>query len=264
METQHMQATWLITGCSSGFGRNLAETALEQGKQVIVTARTPETLEDLVRRFPKTAIAVHLDVTNDTSVAAAVKKCKPLSGCIDCRKCVERGVCVFDDRVNEFLGIAANYDGYVFGSPVHWGAAGGSITSFMDRVVFAYFCGGGRRFQHKPAACVVSARREGTTASLDQMHKYFSLMQMPSSRPVTGMRYTAQIQTKCARTRKECRICGILVGTWRGCSPALMPERELQSLCRSRSQSFLPTSSASCQYSRGRKLTPHRLKSVGC
>ena len=45
---------------------------------------------------------------------------KPLSGCIDCRKCVERGVCVFDDRVNEFLGIAANYDGYVFGSPVHW------------------------------------------------------------------------------------------------------------------------------------------------
>ena len=133
METQHMQATWLITGCSSGFGRNLAETALEQGKQVIVTARTPETLEDLVRRFPKTAIAVHLDVTNDTSVAAAVKKSKPLSGCIDCRKCVERGVCVFDDRVNEFLGIAANYDGYVFGSPVHWGAAGAWLFSQYSR-----------------------------------------------------------------------------------------------------------------------------------
>lgn len=104
---------------------------------------------------------------------------KPLSGCIDCRKCAERGICVFNDCVNEFLGIAASYDGYVFGSPVHWGAAGGAITSFMNRAFFADFCGGGNRFLRKPAACVVSARRAGTTASLDQMHKYFSLMQMP-------------------------------------------------------------------------------------
>lgn len=52
---------------------------------------------------------------------------KPRSGCIDCRKCVERGVCVFDDQVNAFLGVAGSYDGYVFGSPVHWGAAGVAI-----------------------------------------------------------------------------------------------------------------------------------------
>ncbi|HJA76078.1 MAG TPA: SDR family NAD(P)-dependent oxidoreductase [Candidatus Desulfovibrio gallistercoris] len=83
MAIQHTQATWLITGCSSGFGRNLAETALEQGKQVIVTARTPETLEDLVRRFPETAIAVRLDVTDDASVAAAVKKGMQRFGAID-------------------------------------------------------------------------------------------------------------------------------------------------------------------------------------
>lgn len=113
---------------------------------------------------------------------------KPLSGCIDCRKCAERGICVFDDRVNAFLGVAGGYDGYVFGSPVHWGAAGGAMTSFMDRAFFADFCGDGRRFRHKPAACVVSARREGTTASLDQMHKYFSLMQMPI---VTGRYWNA-------------------------------------------------------------------------
>lgn len=71
METQNTQETWLITGCSSGFGKNLAETALEQGKQVIATARTPETLKELVRRFPKTALATRLDVTDDASVAAA-------------------------------------------------------------------------------------------------------------------------------------------------------------------------------------------------
>lgn len=83
MEIQDTQKIWLITGCSSGFGRRLAETALEQGKQVIATARTPETLEDLVRRFPKTAIAVHLDVTDDASVAAAVKKGLQCFGAID-------------------------------------------------------------------------------------------------------------------------------------------------------------------------------------
>lgn len=74
METQNTQETWLITGCSSGFGKNLAETALEQGKQVIATARTPETLKELVRHFPKTALATRLDVTDDASVAAAVEQ----------------------------------------------------------------------------------------------------------------------------------------------------------------------------------------------
>ena len=83
METQNTQETWLITGCSSGFGKNLAETALEQGKQVIATARTPETLKKLVRRFPKTALATRLDVTDDASVAAAVEQGINYFGTID-------------------------------------------------------------------------------------------------------------------------------------------------------------------------------------
>ena len=44
---------------------------------------------------------------------------KPLSGCIACKTCVKKGVCVFDDTVNAFLGIAKGYDGYIFGTPVH-------------------------------------------------------------------------------------------------------------------------------------------------
>ena len=104
---------------------------------------------------------------------------KPLSGCIACKTCVKKGVCVFDDTVNECLGIAKGYDGYIFGTPVHWGAASGGITSFLDRVFYADFCGGGNRFLLKPAACVISARRAGTTATWDQMNKYFGLMQMP-------------------------------------------------------------------------------------
>lgn len=54
---------------------------------------------------------------------------KPLAGCIACKKCFTLGKCIFQDRVNEFLEIAGNFDGYVFGSPVHWAAAGGAITS---------------------------------------------------------------------------------------------------------------------------------------
>lgn len=81
--------------------------------------------------------------------------------------------------MNEFLEIAGDYDGFVFGTPVHWGGAGGAITSFMDRVFYADLNGGGDRFRLKPAAAVISARRAGTTTTWDQVNKYFGLMQMP-------------------------------------------------------------------------------------
>ena len=104
---------------------------------------------------------------------------KPLSGCIACKACVEKHNCVFDDTVNEFLDIADNYDGFIFGTPVHWSAASGALTSFMDRVFYADMCGGGNRFLLKPAATVISTRSAGTTATWDQLNKYFGLMQMP-------------------------------------------------------------------------------------
>ena len=104
---------------------------------------------------------------------------KPLSGCIACKSCIQKNRCVFDDTVNEFLELAGDYDGFVFGTPVHWGGAAGAITSFLDRVFYADLNGGGNRFLLKPAAAVMSARRAGTTATWDQMNKYFGLRQMP-------------------------------------------------------------------------------------
>ena len=104
---------------------------------------------------------------------------KALSGCIACKKCQGTGKCVFNDSVNEFLEIAGDYDGFVFGTPVHWAGATGAMTSFMDRAFYADLNGGGRRFRLKPAAAVISARRAGTTATWDQMNKHFGLMQMP-------------------------------------------------------------------------------------
>lgn len=104
---------------------------------------------------------------------------KPLSGCIDCHKCQDLGRCVFSDRVNDFLDLAKDADGFIFGSPVHYGSAAGAMTCFMDRVFFADFLSGRQTFYLKPAASVVSARRAGTTAALDQLNKYLTISQMP-------------------------------------------------------------------------------------
>lgn len=104
---------------------------------------------------------------------------KPLIGCTACKKCQELGRCVFNDKVNDFLNIAGTANGFIFGSPVHFAAATGAITSFMDRAFYADLQSGGKRFYLKPAAAVVSARRAGTTSTFDQLNKYFTISEMP-------------------------------------------------------------------------------------
>ncbi len=104
---------------------------------------------------------------------------QPIAGCTGCRACVKANRCVLQDTVNDFLELAGDYDGFVFGSPVHWAGASGALTSFLDRAFYADLNGGGNRFRLKPAVAVVSARRAGTTAAWDQLNKYFGLMQMP-------------------------------------------------------------------------------------
>ena len=64
--------TWLITGCSSGFGRNLAETLLSEGEQVIVTARKPKTIQHFAKNYPLTALCLRLDVTKKDTIDATV------------------------------------------------------------------------------------------------------------------------------------------------------------------------------------------------
>lgn len=95
---------------------------------------------------------------------------RPISGCIACGACSSEGRCFINDRVNEFLNIAGNYDGFVFGSPVHFAAMSGSMTSFMDR---AFFCARASDIMAgRPAATIASCRRSGSTTTLDQLNKY--------------------------------------------------------------------------------------------
>jgi multimeric flavodoxin WrbA len=104
---------------------------------------------------------------------------KPISGCLACRECGAKGRCIIDDNVNEFVELAANADGFVFGSPVHYASAGGAISCFLDRAFFSAAMSGRRYFYLKPGAGVVSARRAGTTAAFDQLNKYFTISEMP-------------------------------------------------------------------------------------
>lgn len=99
--------------------------------------------------------------------------------CLACRECAKLGKCILNDKVNEFVDKAAKFDGYIIGSPVHYGSASGVIVPFLDRVFFSSFLGGRNIFRHKPAAAIVSARRAGTTFSLDQLNKYFQISEMP-------------------------------------------------------------------------------------
>ncbi len=78
-----MSKVWFITGCSTGFGRNLAEETLAQGEKVAVTSRNTDDVKDIVERYPDTAYAIKLDVTKDQEVAAAVKKAVDKFGRID-------------------------------------------------------------------------------------------------------------------------------------------------------------------------------------
>ncbi len=74
---------WFITGTSSGFGRILAEEVLAKGERVVATARKPEVLQDLVEKYPDTARAVKLDVTNLEDVKNAVSEAVKEFGRID-------------------------------------------------------------------------------------------------------------------------------------------------------------------------------------
>lgn len=100
---------------------------------------------------------------------------KPIAGCIGCGSCRKLGQCFCKDIVNEFVEKAGTADGFVFGSPVHYAAASGAITSFMDRAFYS----GGANLKGKPAANIVSCRRGGASAAFDQLNKYFTINCMP-------------------------------------------------------------------------------------
>lgn len=103
----------------------------------------------------------------------------PIAPCKACSACGKLGKCVIDDKVNSFIELAGEFDAFVIGSPVHYGSSAGGLIPFLDRAFFADYMSGHNSFTLKPAFAIVTARRSGTTATLDQLNKYFQINQMP-------------------------------------------------------------------------------------
>lgn len=103
---------------------------------------------------------------------------QPVAGCIGCGTCVGKRSCFRNDKVNEFVKMMDDYDGFVFGTPVHYAAVSGAMTSFLDRVFFIDEFNSDH-FAGKPAAAIATCRCSGATAALDQMNKYMTDCNMP-------------------------------------------------------------------------------------
>ena len=92
---------------------------------------------------------------------------------------VETEILFAGDPSDEAVAAAAEAmktaDGLVVGSPVYWASPSGEIVTFLDK----FAAKAGASLAHKPAAAVASARRAGTTATLDVLHKYFEYFEMP-------------------------------------------------------------------------------------
>ena len=100
---------------------------------------------------------------------------KAIRGCMACGYCYEHGECVFKDDVNDLAKRFEQADGLVVVSPVYYGSANGSIISLLDRLFYSSHFS--KKF--KVGAAFAVARRAGTTATFDELNKYFTISQMP-------------------------------------------------------------------------------------
>lgn len=98
-----------------------------------------------------------------------------IPGCRGCFACRGLGKCVIDDTVNEIAEKLKTADGMIIGSPVYFASPNGSLISLLDRLYAAH----GRSLMYKPCGCIVSARRAGTTAALEALHKYPMVNEQP-------------------------------------------------------------------------------------
>ena len=133
-----------------------------------------------------TALAEVAKALNTNGVETEIYQLGSVSGCKGCWACKKIKKCVIeDDCVNEFVQKAAEFDGFVFGSPVYYASASGGLISFMDRVFYS----GGKFLAYKPAAAVVSCRRAGASTTFDVINKYFTINNMP----IVGSNYWNEI-----------------------------------------------------------------------
>ena len=127
---------------------------------------TSRAVEELVKTFAEEGVETHVEQIGGLDIR----------GCIACGHCTrERNGCVFDDVVNEIAPLFKAADGFIVASPVYYGSANATTVAFLTRLFFSARVD--KRM--KVAAAVACARRGGTTATFDELNKFFTISGMP-------------------------------------------------------------------------------------
>lgn len=142
--------------------------------KVLLLNGSPHTEGCTARALQEIRHVLHMEDIETELMQVGIHTVRGCKGCGMCRK-NKLGKCIFgDDPVNVAIAKMEECDGLIIGSPVHYAGAAGDITSFLDRMFYA-----SNGFPHKPGAAIVSCRRAGSTAALEQLNKYFMMNNMP-------------------------------------------------------------------------------------
>ena len=98
-----------------------------------------------------------------------------IRGCIACNACEKEAKCAFDDAVNAAAPKFEAADGLVAATPVYYASANATLVAFLDRLFYST----GFDKTMKVGASVAIARRGGTSATFDELNKYFTISGMP-------------------------------------------------------------------------------------
>lgn len=122
-------------------------------------------LDEMISIFEKEEVEIKLFQVGNNAIR----------GCVACGYCHSHDGCVFKDEVNMLSKEFESSDGLVVISPVYYASANGTLISLLDRLFQS------SRFdkRFKVGAAFAIARRAGTTATFDELNKYFTISQMP-------------------------------------------------------------------------------------
>lgn len=91
-----------------------------------------------------------------------------ITDCTNCRFCKENGICM-DGYVNTSADCLNNFDGVFFGSPVYYGGITGKMKAYLTKLFYSH----PKCLMFKPVACIVSSRRAGSVAALQEFYLPF-------------------------------------------------------------------------------------------
>ena len=126
---------------------------------------TTVAVDELVRTFEEEGV--------DAEVVRVGNKA--VRGCVACGSCMTTGKCVFDDVVNELAPKFEEADGLIVATPVYYASANATVIAVLDRLFYSTHFD--KKF--KVGASVAVCRRGGSSATFDELNKYFTIANMP-------------------------------------------------------------------------------------